>query len=205
MSFPDGFTILASKIDAIREQEKAEIDAGAKPEEAKKRTELRITQFKEAEVLRRINLEQQETRAVDEAAKEQQAIKDKLNNVKANRFGGANSPLISVEELGLQSALQVGFNPKKIEQQPVPGRINELRRRVDTDIAEGSKNAPQKPKTREDTGALAGAKAGDWTVNYYGDRAVDPEFVAAAKQFGEVGKKLQVHKLLNGRGAPSGI
>lgn len=198
--------ILASKIDAIREQEKAEIDAGAKPEEAKKRTELRITQFKEAEVLRRIQLEQQETRAVDEAAKEQQAIKDRLNNVKANRFGGANSPLISVEELGLQSALQFSFTPKKIQDQPVPGRISELRRRVDTDIAEGSKAAPQKPKTPEDAGALAGAKAGDtWTVVYNGERNTDPDLDAKARQFGEAGAAKARKDLLNGRAAPRGV
>ncbi len=204
--------ILASKIEQIREQEQSEIDSGASVEQAKSRTEIRITQFKNQEVLRRIALEQQETRAVDEAAKEQEAIRNRLAGLKSSRFGGAGSPLISVEELGLQSQLQFSFTPKyKTE---VPGRVADIRRRVETDISEGARlrTGPTTSEAGATGGAVAAAEAGG-SGPIYKDSVViqsmrfddDPEVREAAFSLKRAVSKSAKTALITGPGAPRGV
>jgi len=131
--------VLADKIQQIRDQERIEIDSGVSKEEARRRTELRITAFVEAETLKRLQEQQKEVDAADKAAKEKEAIQARLSGLRANRFGGGNSPFQSVEELGLESQLQFYVPPPSFDR-PVPQSVSQIRNTVQRDIEEGERN-----------------------------------------------------------------
>lgn len=131
--------VLADKIQQIRDQERIEIDSGVSKEEARRRTELRITAFVEAETLKRLQEQQKEVDAADKAAKEKEAIQARLSGLRANRFGGGNSPFQSVEELGLESQLQFYVPPPSFDR-PVPRSVSQIRNTVQRDIEEGERN-----------------------------------------------------------------
>ncbi len=99
--------ILAEKIQAIREQERAEIDAGATAEQARERSELRITALKDQETLKRIKAEQTGTKSVEDEARKQQSI---IEGLTKNRLGGANSPIQSLAEVSARSSFLGNFS-----------------------------------------------------------------------------------------------
>jgi len=138
--------ILAEKIQAIREQEQAEIDAGASVEDAAERREIRITQVKNEETRKRLELEEAQTRKVNEEAKKQEDI---LNGFKQKRFGGANSPLISQEELNAQLSFLPNFSldlnkPRTRGLGKPPGSLAKVQGQVNADIKAGEKIAAGK-------------------------------------------------------------
>lgn len=99
--------ILAEKIQAIREQERAEIDARATAEQARERSELRITALKDQETLKRIKAEQTGTKSVEDEARKQQSI---IEGLTKNRLGGANSPIQSLAEVSARSSFLGNFS-----------------------------------------------------------------------------------------------
>lgn len=131
--------ILAERIQAVKDQEKAELASGANAEEAATRREIRITQIKNDEILKRAQKEEEQTKKVEEEAKKQQAI---LDGFKSQRLGGPNSPLISQAELNAQLGFLGGFSldlntPTKLPKPP--DKFSRLKNKVDQDVAEGER------------------------------------------------------------------
>lgn len=167
--------ILAEKIQAIREQEQAEIDAGASAEAAAERREIRITQVKNEETRKRLELEEAQTRKVDEEAKKQEDI---LNGFKQRRLGGINSPLISQEELNAQLSFLPSFSldlnkPRSRGLGKPPGSLARVQGQVDADIKAGEKirsGKPAGPGAASGPGAAVGAglaEGASQTINQY--------------------------------------
>ena len=129
--------ILAEKIQAIRDQEQAELASGVSAEEAAKRREIRITEAKEAEVLKRAKQEEEQTKKVEEEAKKQQDI---LDGFRAKRLGGKNSPLISQEELNASLSFLPNFSlDTPLALPKPPSSLRRVRDQVDQDIKEGER------------------------------------------------------------------
>lgn len=99
--------IFAARIQQIRDAEKAEVDAGNGSAEAianaHERAQIKITQLQNEEISKRIDAQKKEGDAVDAEANRIQGIRDRLAGIQKNK--GA-SPLLSLEEVGLQSSLQ---------------------------------------------------------------------------------------------------
>lgn len=133
--------ILAERIQAIREQEQAEIDAGATAAQARERTELRITQLKNEETLKRINLEQDQTRSVEDELKKQEQAR-----LRANRQGGPGSPLVSLNELSATSnlfgdafSLDTPLRSLRGPSSPPQGQLARIRNTIASDVRDGER------------------------------------------------------------------
>ena len=174
--------ILAEKVQAIREQEQAEIDGGLSAEAARERTEIRMTQLKQQETKKRIEEEEKQTKSVADEAKKQEDIRNGFLN---NRLGGKNSPLISQAELNSQLSFLPSFsldlNGGRGGIKPPPSTLNRVGAQVDADISQGEKirtrggntqNIPGTPLGGDATAAgntATGAveAAGSTTINQY--------------------------------------
>lgn len=99
--------LLAERVQAIRDQEQQEIDAGATKAQAQERTQLRITQLQNEEVLKRISAEQNATSAYSAELQKRQAEEERFRQ---QRQGGPNSPLISLGELSATSGFLGNFS-----------------------------------------------------------------------------------------------
>lgn len=176
--------ILAQKVEAIRDQEKAEVEGGATAEQARERAELRMTALKREETLRRIQLEEEQTRSVEAEAQKQLDI---LNRFAQNRFGGPNSPLQSIEEMaagsnlfGASFSLGPSFSLASKARGalgPPPASLSGTQAQVDQDIAQGE-GRPRAGAGGRGAGFGAGAEAaatgagaadvaGNTTINHY--------------------------------------
>lgn len=100
--------ILRSKLEAINRTEQAERDSSLSSEEVARRKELRLQQLAQETTLAKLQAQEKETAATEKAVDAQLAAFGRLEQLKQNRVGGAASPLMSLEELGLQSTL-AGF------------------------------------------------------------------------------------------------
>jgi len=197
--------VFGARLQAIREQGQAEIDesdgSASERERIQNLTEQRITQFKQQEVLRRIQAEQTTTQSVSDEAKKQEAIRNALDNARANRLGGANSPLQSVEEISLESASLSSFRETALTRRGLgraPSLLN-VQQQVDEDIRRSQRaaNAPASTST---------SQSNNTTINLNGMKLTDPDIQSDGDQFADkMMKKVRQRRLLNGPGAPSGI
>lgn len=170
--------ILSERIQAIRDQEQAEVDAGATAERAHENAELRITQIKNEETLKRIQKDQEATKSVEDEAKRQQDI---LERFRQSRVGGASSPLKGLSEvsydlssLGLGDfnlgSFGSGFGPKSGR---APSNLVDFQAKVDRDIRAGDRAAgrgPTNPYTdaiNEQERAARGSRGVEGPVNNY--------------------------------------
>jgi len=129
--------ILAERVQAVRDQEQAEIASGVSIEQAAERRELRITQIKNEETLKRSQKEEEQTKKVEAEAKKQQDI---LDGFRAKRVGGKSSPLISQEELNASLSFLPNFSLDTPLALPKPPRnLNRVRAQVDEDIKQGER------------------------------------------------------------------
>ena len=158
--------ILAERIQAVRDQEQAEIASGVSVEQAAQRRELRITQIKNEETLKRAQKEEEQTKKVQEEAKKQQDI---IDGLRAKRVGGKNSPLISQEELNATLSFLPNFSlDTPLALPKPPSNLNRVRQQVDQDIRQGEaqkgpgtaqKGTPGKSKPGQEAGAEAAGGA----------------------------------------------
>lgn len=104
--------IFAGRIQQIRDQEQQEIDSGNKSaesiEQAHERAQMRITQLYNEETAKRIDAQKKEG---DEAETQTNRMLDLRNQLAGIQKQKGASPLISLQELGLQSELQFAGGP----------------------------------------------------------------------------------------------
>lgn len=136
--------LLAERIQAVRDQEKAEIASGVSAEQAAERREIRITEIKNEETLKRAQKEEEATKKVQEEAKKQEAI---LEGFRAKRLGGKASPLISQEEFSASQNLLGNFSlDTPLALPKPPSSLRRVRDQVDQDIKDGERQGqPRKP------------------------------------------------------------
>ena len=152
--------ILAARIQAVRDQEKADLAANVSAEDAARKRELAITAIVQAETIRRMGEEQKQTKAVEDEAKKQEAIRA---GFAANRLGGKNSPIVSLGELSATSNLLPNFSFDSFGASKLPkssgppsGQLSRVRAGVDRDIAAGE----QLGKDTKAQGGFTGGASG---------------------------------------------
>lgn len=143
---------LAERIQAVREQQQQEVEQAGNTESAKieaaKRASLRIQAIKTDEVLKRIRAEQDVTKSADEESKKQQDIANRLAGLKANRLGGPDSPIQSLEELSLESASRFSISSSFGKK---PTGLLQFQRQVDDDVSAGDRlRSGNKPNFSQD-------------------------------------------------------
>lgn len=213
--------VFAGQLKAIYDQAQAERDAGVDRAEVAARTESRITQFKQAEVLKRIEAENSETKSATESVDKILEARRKLEGLKSNRLGGAGSPLQSLEEVGLESSIGFGTAAGDFDARArspkVPKSVSQIQAQVDRDLEQGDRDTAQADKAK--------AKAGKGTASYgakeFGQGAMqqtnyitvgshdlshDPDVIRDARQLGKtidqkLGNKKRQFDARNGPGS----
>lgn len=210
---------LADRIQAIRDEEDAETLSTGNRAFAHEKAEARITAFKKQEVLKRMQEIAKETDA--ETAKID-ALKAKLDELKGTRQGGPSSPLQSIEELSLESAVRFGggsrFKRGSIEGLPeAPQSLAQVQSQVDRDVAEGERNRRQRPGAAAESAggaagqaaaAVAAAAKSPTTININGARVnfTDAELDGAASTLvSKIAAKKRQQDINRGPGAPEGV
>ena len=196
--------LLAERVQAIRDQEQQEIDAGATKAQAQERTQLRITQLQAEEVSKRISAEQNATSAFAAELQKRKAEEDRFRQ---QRQGGPNSPLISLGELSATSGFLGNFSLGQFNQgpsspnfgggQPPQAQLARVRATVANDLRQGEAlagrgtvpnalsaqiNERQRLEAQAQGGALSGGGGGNISVNINGNAVDKPGIKALTKE-----------------------
>lgn len=193
--------LLAERVQAIREQEQQEVDAGATRAQAQERTQLRITQLQNEEVMKRISAEQNATSAFSAELQKRQAEEERF---RAQRQGGPNSPLISLGELSATSGFLGNFSLGSFNGpdfaggsrfgsgQPDQRQLLRVRQTVANDIQRGETLAGRGKGPSDITTAInqeerarqtmSGGPTNNVSVNINGNAADKPAIMALAKE-----------------------
>lgn len=191
--------LLAERVQAIRDQEQQEIDAGATKAQAQERTQLRITQLQNEEIQKRISAEQNATSAFSAELQKRQAEEERF---RAARQGGPNSPLISLGELSATSGFLGNFSLGSFNGpdfaggsrfgsgQPDQRQLLRVRQTVANDLRQGEALAGRGPGPSDTTTAInqeerarqtmSGGPTNNVSINISGNSADKPAIKALA-------------------------
>lgn len=191
--------LLAERVQAIREQEKAELDAsgGQNRLQIEERTQLRLTQLQNEEVMKRISAEQNATSAFSAELQKRQAEEERF---RSQRQGGPNSPLINLSELSATSGFLGNFSLGSFNDsgpgrgfgggQPDQRQLLRVRQTVANDIRQGEVLAGRGAAPSDTTTAInqeerarqtmSGGPTNNVSVNISGNSADKPAIKALA-------------------------
>lgn len=208
--------ILAGKIQAIQEEAAKELEAAAGNAEAieqiNKRTELKITEVKNQEILKRLDAQRQFTADVQ---KLEDSLLGRLDQARQNRIGGALSPIINPEEDAIKAQLssRAGFRERSIfgpgsgntnSAFSVPSSVSQIQGAVDRDLAAG-----QSQIAKSQSGATAAAPTQvnhNTTVYVNANKTGNPDIKAGVKQVVKgIQQEQQAKRLTTGPASPRGV
>ena len=218
--------ILAAKIQQIRDLEKQEIDSGNRSTEsiqqAHERAQLRITALQNEELSKRIAAQRKEGDAAEQETNRILDLRNRLKGEQANRVGGAASPLQSLAEVGLESALRFSGGPGNRAGGGLGGggslfggenrRLSQVKASVGADFANAERNSARRASGADQALARTPAdRSGPSVVNQHVTNNLSlPQLRGtgverAAESLGQEVVKADRQRLLASSGAPEGV